>query len=472
MGATFPIAVAWLVRTTERANATSESTPAATAGVLYAANTAGAAIGAIGAGFWLIPAIGLRATTWMGIALNTAAAIGALWLARAIRRLTRRASRKSRRTARHEPPQPPFRVHALACAAAALSGFLSLVYEVTWTRLLALVLGPTTYAFATMAASFITGIAFGSFIGTRLARRVSDPALWLGGMLVVTAVSAPAAAWFAASRVPMFVASHVNAGAAFESILLQQALAVAFFFFRPASLSAPALFSQSPRRRLQPPRSDGTRRACTWRTPSARSRARCLPGFVLIPHLGLQSSFVEISRVGAIGGIAVAALALLQRTRRRALIGTLALAAAVAAVFGTLPDWDRQLLASGAYKYSRNLDSRGARRDPPGGKARVLQRGRGRNRQRAPNGRVARAGDRRQSRRVERRRYADAAPAWPAARVAHTTARVDALVIGLGSGVTADAVLASGEVQRIDVVEISPEVVEASAYFEHENRES
>ena len=46
----------------------------------------------------------------------------------------------------------------------------------------------------------------------------------------------------------------------------------------------------------------------------------------------------------------------------------------------------------------------------------------------------------------------------------------DALVIGLGSGVTADAVLASGEVQRLDVVEISPEVVEASAHFERENR--
>jgi spermidine synthase len=51
----------------------------------------------------------------------------------------------------------------------------------------------------------------------------------------------------------------------------------------------------------------------------------------------------------------------------------------------------------------------------------------------------------------------------------HLQAR-DALVIGLGSGVTADAVLASGEVQRLDVVEISPEVVDASAYFARENR--
>src|SRR2546423_558828 len=48
--------------------------------VLYAMNTAGAAAGAIAAGFFLIPAIGLRATTWIGVALNLIAAAGAWWL--------------------------------------------------------------------------------------------------------------------------------------------------------------------------------------------------------------------------------------------------------------------------------------------------------------------------------------------------------------------------------------------------------
>ena len=59
----------------------------------------------------------------------------------------------------------------LACAAVAISGFAALMYEVAWTRLLALVIGPTTYAFATMAAAFISGLALGSALGTRLARR-------------------------------------------------------------------------------------------------------------------------------------------------------------------------------------------------------------------------------------------------------------------------------------------------------------
>ncbi len=46
----------------------------------------------------------------------------------------------------------------------------------------------------------------------------------------------------------------------------------------------------------------------------------------------------------------------------------------------------------------------------------------------------------------------------------------DALVIGLGSGVTADAVMVSGTVRRMDIVEISPEVVEAASLFDEENR--
>ena len=83
MGATFPIAANWFARN------------AADTGVLYAMNTAGAAAGAIAAGFFLIPAIGLRATTWIGAALNLTAAAGAWWLAITIG--SNRGDRRDRR---------------------------------------------------------------------------------------------------------------------------------------------------------------------------------------------------------------------------------------------------------------------------------------------------------------------------------------------------------------------------------------
>jgi spermidine synthase len=43
------------------------------------------------------------------------------------------------------------------------------------------------------------------------------------------------------------------------------------------------------------------------------------------------------------------------------------------------------------------------------------------------------------------------------------------LFLGLGTGLTAGAALVHPEVERIDVVELIPEVVEAARYFEPEN---
>jgi spermidine synthase len=204
MGATFPIAAAWFAGASGR----SDRDAGSAAGFLYAANTAGAAAGAIAAGFWLLPVTGMRSTTWIAAALNVAAAAGALWLARRDRRAAphadRRAGRQTRTSNRHgSRPVPIARAAGeprprLAAALAALSGCAALVYEVAWARLLALAMGPTTYAFATMVAAFVTGIAVGSAGGARLSRRASQPLLWLAASLIATAVSAGAAAWFAA----------------------------------------------------------------------------------------------------------------------------------------------------------------------------------------------------------------------------------------------------------------------------------
>ena len=65
----------------DRANARQHA--AQDAGGLYAANTLGAAAGAVLAGFALIPALGLRGTTLVGVALNVIAAAGAWLLIRA-----------------------------------------------------------------------------------------------------------------------------------------------------------------------------------------------------------------------------------------------------------------------------------------------------------------------------------------------------------------------------------------------------
>ena len=50
-----------------------------------------------------------------------------------------------------------------------VSGITSFTYEVVWTRLLGHILGGSTYAFATMLATFLAGIALGAAAAARLA---------------------------------------------------------------------------------------------------------------------------------------------------------------------------------------------------------------------------------------------------------------------------------------------------------------
>src|SRR5689334_3480865 len=72
IGATFPMAVRWFV--------TRPQAIGRRAGGLYAANTLGAAVGSLAAGFLLLPAIGLFDTVLVGIAASTLAAVLAIGL--------------------------------------------------------------------------------------------------------------------------------------------------------------------------------------------------------------------------------------------------------------------------------------------------------------------------------------------------------------------------------------------------------
>ena len=360
----------------------------------------------------------------------------------------------------------------LAAAAAAVSGLAALVYEVAWTRLLALVVGPTTYAFAIMAASFITGIAVGSTLGVRLARRSARVPLWLAAMLLATAISSVLAAWFTASHLPFIVARETAAATAFEPLLLREALAM-MILLMPASISLGATFTlalaaASPA--IETVARD-TARIYAANTIGAVAGA-LIAGFFLVPRFGLQDTFVLTSRMLLVAGSVIAAIAATRPGKQRPtrLAGGVVLAGSVVAIVTfAAPEWDRDLISSGAYKYSRQIRAedldwslRAGHLEyyKEGAAGTVSVRRLGGTRSLAIDGKVdaSNAGD------MLTQRLLGLLPT-----LLHPEPR-DALVIGLGSGVTADAILASGEVQRLDVVEISPEVVEASAYFERENR--
>ena len=369
MGATFPIAASWFAsavapsrRKARRPPAESEG--AADAGALYAANTAGAAAGAITAGLWLIPAVGVRATTWIGVLLNISVAIGAVLLARVdrgqassatdIAASIRRAG--SSKKAMSEPSGPVPKV-AVACIATAISGLVALVYEVSWTRLLVLVIGPTTYAFTIVVASFIIGIALGSAAGARLVRRSSQPVVWLGAMLMMTGLAASSAGWFAASRLPLTVAAAVaDPNAAFDRIVIQHALVIVILLLPmtcalgaafPLALATAGVARQTIGRDLA--------RVYVSNTVGAIAGA-LLAGFVLLPAAGLPDTFRAAAVISLLAALGVWVTASRRfELRARGLIAAAgAFALGIAVVF-LLPPWDLGLLSSGAYSTRRTF---------------------------------------------------------------------------------------------------------------------
>ncbi len=474
MGATFPVAVTWYARV------------AADAGVLYAANTAGAAIGALATGFWLVPALGLRATTWVGVSLNILVAAGARWLATrptAPERSTPlaqagRGSGKGARAkddGRHAARRPLVDMPpalAIAATAAAMSGCCAMIYQVVWTRLVALVIGPTTYAFATVVAAFIVGLAVGSAAGARVARRAARPLAWLGTTLLLGALAAAASGWYAATQLPLVVAQQVaSTDAAFAPIVTRQVLGVLVLLL-PLACALGASFSLAVAAAAGRSESlgDPAARVYVWNTLGAIAGALA-GGFVLLPLMGLQGSLRAATALGWAAALVVWAvearraagpsLARFWQTRGAALVSG-------AAVLVLLPAWDPYLLSGGAYKYASYIGVADFQEElhlwrmlyhRDGATATVSVRELAGQRSMAIDGKVdaSNVGD------MLTQRLLGLLPV-----LLHDKPQ-DVLVLGLGSGVTAGATLAPGTVRAADVVEISPEVVAASRFFAREN---
>ena len=506
MGATFPIAVSWLVDASGDSRSRAPTETVTEAGLLYAANTAGAAVGALAAGFWLIPSFGLRTSTWIAVALNVLAACGAMWVRRdrpssivdrpssivqrpssivdrpASKHLDRPSSSRrhgsgrSKAASRRSPTMDDGRSSiddrrsTIAAAAAALSGFAALVFEVAWTRLIASIIGPTTYAFAIMAASFIVGIAIGSTIGVRLARRITRRAVWLCAMLIVTAAATIAAAWYTATEVPLIVARSVREISGFGPLLLREALVIGLVL-TAASVTFGTTFTLA--LATASPGIDSAVRA-TSNVYTANTIGAVIgslaAGFFLLPRFGLASTFLHTGRMLIVAGAGLAAITMYRQGTRlpRTVLAVMAAALVFAATFA-LPPWNRALLASGLYKYARQIDPADLEINVRAGQLEYYKEGAagtvsvkrmGGTRSLAIDGKV----DASNGADMLTQRLLGLLPT-----LVHSGPR-DALVIGLGSGVTADAVMVSGTVRRMDIVEISPEVVEAASLFDEENR--
>ena len=458
LGATFPMAVRWFTR---RSN-----DPAAGSGTLYFLNTVGAAIGSLLAGFVLIPAIGMTNTIYVAIAASLTAAL----LVRVVLMNTDDTTEplppvKPRQTAaeRAHSYAPPW----IAISALGLSGFAALVHEIAWTRILSLTLGPTTYAFAATLAAVITGVAIGSGIGTWLvSTRAAKAAGMLAFALLLAAVTAGYTYSLAGTRVPMMVARYVAEYANFDQLLIRGVL-LTMALIIPTSACLGAAFPLALSLAHDRAHSAASRFGLVYAINTIGSVAGSLAaGFLFIPAFGIQPTLWIVS-----GCLIACTLALIFSGALTGLSRVTGLiVAAVSIVLVVIsPGWDRELLASGVYMYApyvpKDLD---LETQLKAGELLYYEEGA------AATVSVKRLTGTTTLAVDGKTDASNRGDMLTQKLIAHLPLLLhknpkNVFVIGLGSGMTAGAAL-THDVERVDVIEISPEVVKASEFFKTENR--
>jgi spermidine synthase len=195
LGATFPLMSTGLIR---RASRDGRSDTGRLISILYFANSIGAAVGVLVAGFYLIGRTGLPGTLLTAAAINLLVGGTVYGAVRLIRDTSDADSAgESTRVKAPAPPSPElpmlWRVLLIVAAGTALSSF---VYEIAWVRMLSLVLGSATHSFELMLSAFILGLSLGAFWVRTRADTFRNPmralgvTQWAMGALAILTLSA------------------------------------------------------------------------------------------------------------------------------------------------------------------------------------------------------------------------------------------------------------------------------------------
>lgn len=487
LGATFPVAIRWFASERQHGSRL--------AGRLYAANTVGAAIGSVLAGFVLLPALGVFGTLTTG-ALASLAAATAAWVlstkhavvdAAVVTQATTtvppstmppstmppkttqpaRSKRAQGKVGTERPREDRSRSVAvfeeaprpvLAAALLAITGAATFSAEVAWTRVFSLLVGPSTYAFAATVATFVAGLALGATIASLVSARTRRPAAFAALCFAAASVASVWASNAAGSSLPREVAlafatlpdvSVVARALRLALVVLPMAIAIGAAF--PTALQLASDVHASPR----------TLGFVYAVNTIAGVCGSLLTGFVLVPAFGLEHTLTAVAILLGVGAV-VAALGSRASMLVRGLV-IAPLAAAVVMFVGRGP-WDRDLLASGAYKYASaiapGLDVESALRFGTlvyyrdGATATVSVKRLAGALSLAIDGKVdaSTGGD------MLTQKLLAHLPLLLHGDAKHVC------IIGLGSGITAASAL-THDVVDVDVLEISPEVAEASRLF-------
>jgi spermidine synthase len=472
MGATLPLLTKALVRR--------DAQFGARLSWLYGSNTLGAVIGTLGAGFVLIPALGVWRAQLSAVGVNLLIGMIAVGV-------DRRSKDVEDDEEQTEVSDRPVSARAVGLAdrpvlqlafwGTAVSGFCALALEVMWTRALSIAVGGTVYSFTVMLAAFLTGIWVGSWLHALFPlRRVHEAVQFALVLLFAGGFSLAASFWI--PRLPE-LAIRLNQGmyADLTRIRPGTAMLLAFLVMLVPCVFIGVAFPLANQARARLSEGYGRPVGDTLGLNTLGSIGGSLAaGFVLIPALGLQRGMLLASALYlAYGAVVLGAMGLsrLPRWRWATVVATTTLVACALSLPSVARPWSVATLggfinnslptyvdSEGQVDFQTGIEMGTVRYYREGRVATISVREANGHRSLIVNGKIVASdspGD------MHNLLMLGHVPV-----LMHADPK-SALVIGLGAGVTLGAVAAHESLDDLILAEIEPAVLGAARLFEAAN---
>jgi spermidine synthase len=339
MGATFPFFLAHEARRRE--------TIASESGLVYGVNTLGAVIGTLAAGFALLPSLGIMKSLAVAAALDLVA--GSVALALGLRFGARKPDLDAE-TPREARVNPAMR---LALVTAFLGGAAALVLEVAWFRALMLIFGSSVYAISLMLASFLLGLAAGAIVLARRSDLSGNVASTLGRLHWQVAFAATVVTFLVQIVPGAYIALLSGSGGRFGATTTGTFVLIFLLLLIPTFLMGAALPTSI---RLGAEARDQHAATEAGKVYAASSIGSCAgalaAGFLLVPLTGVRGAVLTAVILSMIASFA-ALRASGDRSAKKVATQAGALLAGLWILWMTnvLP-WDWRILTGGYYAYA------------------------------------------------------------------------------------------------------------------------
>jgi len=456
LGMTFPLMVAGILRRYPKSEGHSIST-------LYFANSLGAVFGVLVSSFFLINYIGLPGTILTAGILNILLALIVWALTKSVTFYTPLSTPPS---VANTTTSSDTTSSGLLLIVALLTGLSSFMYEIGWIRMLSLVMGSSTHSFELMLAAFILGIALGGLWLRKRIDQLDDPKRFLGYVQIAMGLMAILSIWlyhYSFDAMQFFMESIQRQESSYPVFLFISAI-IALFIMLPATFCAGMTLPLATKLMTQSNYGERGIGAIYAANTLGAIIGIFISVHLLMPMLGLKVLISIGAAIDVLLGLTLLGFFL---KRNPLLLPKQVLITGVTSIllFATAVlvfEMDKKRLSSGVYRHGVSSLSSDILYYKDGKTSSVSVS--------KLNNVITISNNGKPDASINLDRETPSPDDYTQVLLGilpllhHPDAR-KAAVIGLGSGVTPDSILASEKIEQVDSIEIEPAVVEGSKLF-------